>query len=78
MTDRNAYRPVQTGLYLFKTIREIGGEDFKLLNEGKHLCHLYGGREILDLSFDPAEAWGRAEKESSDFAKKTAAFHLYK
>lgn len=78
LTDRNAYRPVQTGLYLFKTIREIGGEDFKLLNEGKHLCHLYGGREILDLSFDPAEAWGRAEKESSDFAKKTAAFHLYK
>ena len=77
LTDRNVYRPVETGLYLFKTIREIGGEDFKLLNEGKHLCHLYGGREILDLSFNPAEAWSRAEKESADFAKKTAAFHLY-
>ena len=77
LTDRNVYRPVETGLYLFKTIREIGGEDFKLLNEGKHLCNLYGGREILDLSFDPAEAWSRAEKESADFAKKTAAFHLY-
>ena len=77
LTDRNVYRPVETGLYLFKTIREIGGEDFKLLNEGKHLCNLYGGREILDLSFDPTEAWSRAEKESADFAKKTAAFHLY-
>ena len=77
LTDRNIYRPVQTGLYLFHTIRQVGGEGFALLNEGKHLCHLYGDRDILSGDFDPAAAWARAEKESAAFACRAAAFHLY-
>lgn len=77
LTDRNIYRPVQTGLYLFHTIRQVGGEGFALLNEGKHLCHLYGDRDILSGDFDPAAAWARAEKESAAFAHRAAAFHLY-
>lgn len=77
LTNRNIYRPVQTGLYLFHTIRQVGGEGFALLNEGKHLCHLYGDRDILSGDFDPAAAWARAEKESAAFARRAAAFHLY-
>ncbi len=77
LTDRNIYRPVQTGLYLFHTIRQVGGEGFALLNEGKHLCHLYGDRDILSGDFDPAAAWARAEKESAAFARRAVAFHLY-
>ena len=77
LTDRNIYRPVQTGLYLFHTIRQVGGEGFALLNEGKHLCHLYGDRDILSGDFDPAAAWARAEKESTEFTRRAAAFHLY-
>ena len=77
LTDREAYRPVETGLYLFHTIREIGGEDFKLLNEGRHLCHLYGARDILSENFDPGLAWAQAEKDSKEFAKQAQEFHLY-
>lgn len=77
LTDRNTYRPVQTGLYLFQTIRELGEENFKLLNEGKHLSYLYGGREIVDASFSPASAWEIAKQESADFAKVASSFHLY-
>lgn len=77
LTDRDAYRPVETGLYLFHTIREIGGEEFKLLNEGRHLCHLYGARDILSENFDPSLAWARAEKDSTEFAKQAQEFHLY-
>lgn len=77
LTDRSAYRPVQTGLYLFQTIRQLGGGQFKLLNDGKHLCHLYGARDILDAAFDPERAWVCAEKQSAGFAKAAAPFHLY-
>lgn len=77
LTDRSAYRPVQTGLYLFQTIRQLGGDQFKLLNDGKHLCHLYGARDILDAAFDPEQAWACAEKQSAGFAKAAAPFHLY-
>lgn len=77
LTDRNVYRPVQTGLYLFQTVRELGGEAFQLLNEGKHLCHLYGARTILSAQFDPDAALNQAQKESEIFQTHTEQFRLY-
>ncbi len=77
ITDRAAYRPVEAGMYLYKEIRDLSGESFKLLNNGMHLVHLYGNKDILAEDFDPARAARDAEAVCRKFAEEKKSAHLY-
>ncbi len=77
ITDRKLYRPFAAGMYLYRDIRELAGENFRLLYKGLHLVHLYGNEDILSPEFDPAKVIAEAEISSADFAQKKKAYHLY-
>lgn len=77
ITDREAYRPFEAGMYLYKEIRDLSGENFELLGNGRHLVHLYGNEDILSPEFDVAKAVADAEKECAAFAEMKKAYHIY-
>ncbi len=77
ITDREAYRPFEAGMYLFKEIRNLSGDSFELLNNGRHLVHLYGNEDILSPDYDVKAAVKQAEADSKAFAEIKQAYHLY-
>ncbi len=77
ITDTEAYRPFEAGMYLFKEICELAGDNLEFTYGGKHLVHLYGNEDILSPDFDPAKAVEAAMLDSAEFAKVKKAYHIY-
>ena len=77
ITDKNLYRPFEAGMYLFKEVRELAGENLTFNYNGMHLVHLYGNKDILDPNFDVDKAIAEARASSAEFAELKKAYHLY-
>lgn len=77
ITDRDAYRPFEAGMYLYKEICNLAGDNLVLLGGGRHLVHLYGNEDILSPDFDPAKAAEDGRIDSENFAKLKKAYHIY-
>lgn len=77
ITDRSVYKPFEAGMYLYKEIRALSGDNFELLGNGRHLVHLYGNEDILSPDYDVAKAVRAAEEECKAFAEEKKAYHIY-
>lgn len=77
ITDYDLYKPFEAGMYLFKEIRDLAGDKFELLGNGRHLVHLYGNEDILSPDFDPAKVCAEAAVTAAEFAEMKKAYHIY-
>jgi uncharacterized protein YbbC (DUF1343 family) len=83
VTNRDAFRPVSTGIHILHALKHQPGSRFEWTSGpalGMNHGRLYGStelREILDAG-EPAEAiiatW---QPELDEFVARSSAFHLY-
>jgi uncharacterized protein YbbC (DUF1343 family) len=81
--DRNIYRPVETGLTMLFTIREVGGGNFTFTppyhEKGKHMIdYNTGGTYIREGKYSLEEVVELYSRESAEFTKIKSKYEIYK
>ncbi|MCL1786401.1 MAG: DUF1343 domain-containing protein [Defluviitaleaceae bacterium] len=80
--DRDAFRPVQAGVTMLYTIRDMGGQNFKFLppyhEKGKHMIdYNTGDTYIREDKYSLDEVLAIYAEESKAFAQFKSKYHLY-
>ena len=81
VTDRRAFTPVSTAIYLLQEIRKLGGTQFKWnAPSGKDawMIDLYeGGTELRQGRISASDLLNSWNSEANDFRTRTAKYRLY-
>lgn len=83
ITDRDAFRPVSTGIHLLHTLQHLPESGFQWLEGpafGMSHARLYGSTELQEMLANGAtaeEVIASWEPELQHFIDRAAAFHLY-
>ncbi len=83
VTDREAFHPVKTGLFLLKEVKKQSGKYFEYLPPLSAKIH-----PMIDLNtgstyirthedFDPLALYDKWQADAADFAKRKEKYHLY-
>lgn len=72
ITDRDAYRPYETSLYMFRHFKKY--PEFTVKNGG---LTLRVGQDILATDYDPVKVAARAAEECARFCENVEKYRLY-
>lgn len=80
VTDRKAFRPVNTAINMLFIIKELGGENFAFKRQGgsEHSIDLASGDDALRTDrFNSEELMARWNSEARQFKEKSQKYYLY-
>ena len=83
VTDREAFLPVKTGLFLLKEIKKQSGENFEYLPplsaKIRPMIDLNTGSDYIRTheDFEPMIIYNKWQDEAADFVNRKVKYHLY-
>lgn len=76
VTDRNTFNPVNAGVTMLYTIRDMYPNDFKYLDNGQ-IKNLTGGDYVKNATYTLEELYNKFDSSSKQFKEASSKYKLY-